>query len=57
MRDAVRFGPEPGTRLGDVVRDEEVDSLAAKLVGRPIERPGLCGEADEDGHGVERLAR
>ena len=38
--------PEPG--LGDVVGDEQVDALAAELVGGPLERPGLGREPDED---------
>ena len=38
--------PEPG--LGDVVGDEQVDALAAELVGGALERPGLGREPDED---------
>ena len=46
--DAVRVRPEAGARLGDVVGDEQVDALAAELVGGPIERARLGGEPDED---------
>ena len=56
-RDAVRVGPEARARLGDVVGDEQVDALAPELLGGAVERPGLRREADEDRHGLERLAR
>ena len=48
-RDPVRVGPEAGARLGDVVGDEQVDALAAELLGGALERAGLGREADEDG--------
>ena len=47
-RDPVRLGPETGAGLGHVVGDEEVDALAAELLGGALERPGLGREADED---------
>ena len=48
--------PEPG--LGDVVGDEQVDALAAELVGGPVERAGLGREPDEDGRASgSRVAR
>ncbi len=47
-RDAVRLGAEARARLGHVVGDEQVDALAAELVGRPVERAGLGREPDED---------
>ena len=56
-RDVVRVGPEARARLGHVVRDEEVDALAAELVGGPIERAGLGGEPDEDRPRLGRRSR
>ena len=48
--------PKPGAGLGDVVGDEQVDALAAELLGGPLERAGLGREADQDRDGPERLA-
>ena len=47
-RHPVRVRPEAGARLRDVVGDEEVDALAAQLLGGALERAGLGREADED---------
>src|SRR5262245_53461477 len=43
--DPVGVGPEAGARLGDVVRDEQVDPLAPELLRGAVEVAGLGGEA------------
>ena len=53
-RDPVGVGPEARSGLGDVVGHEQVDALAAQLVGGPVERPGLGREPDEHGAGDGR---
>ena len=57
-RDPVRVGPEAGARFGHVVGHEQVDALAAELVGCPLERARLGREAHDDRpRGRARAAR